>query len=381
MLAVTHWDIFCRVIDNYGDIGVCWRLAADLAARGQTVRLWVDDSSPLRWMAPGALEGSWPGVSVLRWQQSGEPEFLASLSRADVIVEGFGCEIEPAYLAHHFANGARKGERPGWINLEYLSAQGYAERSHLLPSPILQGPARGQTRHFFFPGFSAASGGLLREPDLLERQARFDARSWLSLLGVEANAGRLVSLFCYEPVLLPALLDRLRYGDTRTQLLVTTGRTAAAVQSWVADTATVRGGGGLGQFGKLSLVFLPTLSQLDYDHLLWSCDLNLVRGEDSLVRALWANKPFVWQIYPQDDNAHHAKLEAVLQAISAPASWRAFHLAWNDLSSTLPDRDLPQWHAASCNARAQMLLQSDLTTRLLEFAGASVASGLAPENR
>jgi hypothetical protein len=22
-----HWDIFCRVIDNFGDIGVCWRLA------------------------------------------------------------------------------------------------------------------------------------------------------------------------------------------------------------------------------------------------------------------------------------------------------------------------------------------------------------------
>ena len=381
MLAASNWDIFCRVIDNYGDIGVCWRLAADLAARGRTVRLWVDDPLPLRWMAPGALDGNWPGVSVLRWQQSGELDFLARLPRANVIVEGFGCEIEPVYLAHHFINGACNGDCPGWINLEYLSAQGYAERSHLLPSPILQGPAGGQTRHFFFPGFSAPSGGLLREPDLLERQARFDARSWLSLLGVEANAGRLVSLFCYEPVLMPALLDRLRDADTRTQLLVTAGRAAAAVQSWVADDATVRGGGTLGQFGSLSLIFLPTLSQRDFDHLLWSCDLNLVRGEDSLVRALWANKPFVWQIYPQDDNAHHAKLAAVMQAISAPASWRAFHHAWNGLSSTLPDWDLPQWHAASRSARAQMLLQSDLTTRLLEFAGTIVASGPAPENR
>ncbi|MEO7887531.1 MAG: elongation factor P maturation arginine rhamnosyltransferase EarP, partial [Polaromonas sp.] len=42
-----QWDIFCKVIDNFGDIGVCWRLAADLASRGHKVRLWVDDASAL----------------------------------------------------------------------------------------------------------------------------------------------------------------------------------------------------------------------------------------------------------------------------------------------------------------------------------------------
>ena len=47
------WDIFCQVIDNYGDIGVGWRLATNLAARGQRVRLWLDNSSVLRWLAPG----------------------------------------------------------------------------------------------------------------------------------------------------------------------------------------------------------------------------------------------------------------------------------------------------------------------------------------
>ena len=31
------WDIFCQVIDNHGDVGVCWRLARELAARGHTV--------------------------------------------------------------------------------------------------------------------------------------------------------------------------------------------------------------------------------------------------------------------------------------------------------------------------------------------------------
>ena len=65
------WDIFCRVIDNHGDLGVCWRLSCDLAARGQQVRLWVDDASALQWMASGALQGEVPDVRVLPWALAG----------------------------------------------------------------------------------------------------------------------------------------------------------------------------------------------------------------------------------------------------------------------------------------------------------------------
>ena len=44
------WDIFCSVVDNFGDIGVCWRLARRLSAGlGQQVRLWVDDLAADRW--------------------------------------------------------------------------------------------------------------------------------------------------------------------------------------------------------------------------------------------------------------------------------------------------------------------------------------------
>ena len=55
------WDIFCNVVDNFGDIGVCWRLACNLASRGKRVRLWVDDVSPLAWMAPSG----YPNVEVI----------------------------------------------------------------------------------------------------------------------------------------------------------------------------------------------------------------------------------------------------------------------------------------------------------------------------
>ncbi len=99
--APLRWDIFCRVIDNHGDLGVCWRLAADLAARGETVRLWVDDASALDWMAPGARQGTHPGVQVLPWRHPIDPTLLAALPVADVWVEAFGCEISPEFIANH----------------------------------------------------------------------------------------------------------------------------------------------------------------------------------------------------------------------------------------------------------------------------------------
>ena len=94
-----RWDIFCRVIDNFGDVGVCWRLAADLAARGHTVRLWLDDPQALAWMAPGALQGRWPGISVRAWSDASGPLVLQALSPAQVWVESFGCELPSTFVA------------------------------------------------------------------------------------------------------------------------------------------------------------------------------------------------------------------------------------------------------------------------------------------
>ena len=87
------WDIFCQVIDNFGDVGVCWRTAAELAARGQRVRLWMDDASALQWMAPQPWP---PGLSVHAWpvQAADIPVPIG-----DVVIEAFGCELPAAYLA------------------------------------------------------------------------------------------------------------------------------------------------------------------------------------------------------------------------------------------------------------------------------------------
>ncbi len=346
------WDIFCKVIDNHGDIGVCWRLACDLAQRGERARLWIDDPSALAWMAPHCHDR----VQIGRWNEGGGIEVPA-----DVVVEAFGCELPPRVV---LAMAARP-HAPRWINLEYLTAESYAQRAHGLPSPVLAGPGTGLVKQFFYPGFTPRTGGLLREADLLQRQQAFDRTAWLRRIGIDADDRRLVSLFCYEPLALAGLLEQLEHAAEPTHLLVTAGRATAAVQAQRAQA----GAADARRDSSLTLTYLPLLTQWDYDHLLWACDFNFVRGEDSLVRALWAGRPFAWQLYPQHDAAHHHKLDAFLTWLQAPASLRRFHEAWNGIRAGLPTLDMAGWQACAQAARASLLAQDDLSTQLLRFVG------------
>ena len=371
------WDIFCRVIDNFGDLGVCWRLSADLARRGHRVRLWVDDASALQWMAPGALQGEWQGVQVMQWDQTHDTPSLATLAPADVWIEGFGCDIDPEFIAARtdstWAPGLNDPNFPVWINLEYLSAETYVERAHALPSPVMQGPAKGHTKYFVYPGFTHGTGGLLRELGLLNAHQKWDdtdaKRHWLAERGVAWQDEFLISLFCYEPAPLAALLRQWAAHSRKTRLLVTAGRAAQAVQTALASL------GPLSTDCPLQITYMPTLSQAEFDELLACCDLNFVRGEDSLVRALWAGKPLVWQIYPQDDDAHHAKLMAFLKVLKAPSSLVQFHSLWNGMGASAPERNsdhllpthLETWRGAVRGLQAELLQMDDLTTQLIGF--------------
>ena len=373
-------DIFCRVIDNHGDLGVCWRLCADLAQRGHAVCMWVDDASALAWMAPQGCAG----VTVHAWPDDAALQALAqdtTFNIGDVVVEAFGCELPEAFQAL-----MAQGPSPVWVNLEYLSAEGYVARSHGLASPVMSGPARGMTKWFFFPGFTPDTGGLLREPDLLNpltpdgntttnitaghtRRSKFDRAAWLAGLPLDkpisANE-RLISLFCYEPAALQDLLKQLSQADAPTRLLVTQGRPSAAVAAATQALHMPNSG-----TGTLHISQLPYLSQTDFDHLLWACDFNLVRGEDSLVRALWAGQPFAWHIYPQDDLAHHDKLHAFEAALDMPADLRKFHAVWNGLETgplpALSRTTIDDWRVWGHQTLERLLAQTDLTSQLLSF--------------
>jgi len=346
-----QWDLFCRVVDNLGDVGVCWRLARDLASRGEQVRLVIDDPSALAWMAPAGA----PGVQVLPWPGPAVP--------GDVVIEAFGCDPPPDFVEAM----ARQAPAPVWINLEYLSAEAYVERSHGLPSP----QRNGLVKWFYFPGFTSRTGGLLREPRLMDERAAFDGRAWLAERGIAAQPGeRVVSLFCYDNPAVPALVAEL--AREPTLLLLTPGHAQRQVRTAPPG---------------LRLVGLPWLTQPDFDRLLWASELNFVRGEDSLVRAVWAGAPFVWQAYPQHDGAHAAKVQALLAAMASAPDVAALWRAWNGLGAApvggagpaLPALPaLAPWRDAVCAWRQTLLGQADLGTALLDFTlGKARTSGRA----
>ncbi|PJE39752.1 MAG: elongation factor P maturation arginine rhamnosyltransferase EarP [Pseudomonas sp.] len=368
------WDIFCSVVDNYGDIGVTWRLARQLVAEhGLAVRLWVDDLSAFARLCPqadvAALRQHQQGAEVCWWGDDWQ-----AVEPADVVIEAFACELPASYIAAM----ARRAQKPLWLNLEYLSAEEWVEGCHGLPS--LQ--SNGLSKFFFFPGFTAGSGGLLRERDLLEQRRAFQADSgarevFLRSIGVMPLPGaRLISLFAYENAALASWLDVLAADIQINQLLVPEGRILQHLQTWLGCSALRTGD--MQQRGQLHIQVLPFIQQDQYDRLLWSCDFNAVRGEDSFVRAQWAGRPLLWHIYQQADDIHLEKLDAFLVHYKAGLSadgqpalvelWHAWNTgqsvkeSWNELLQSWPEQ---QTHAEQwCLQRAS---QADLAEALVKF--------------
>ena len=369
------WDIFCVVVDNFGDVGVTWRLARQLAGEhGQGVRLWIDDLAAFGRLCPEAdIRASrqiLSGVEVCHWRADG-----ALVEPADVVIEAFACRLPADFEAAM----AQRSIPPLWLNLEYLSAEDWVAECHGLPS--LQ--ANGLAKYFFFPGFLARTGGLLRERDLLEQRRVFQAdpdnrTAFLRTLGVDWHPGeRLISLFAYELPLLAAWLQPLADDAQPSRLLVPEGRVLGDLSSWLGvDELRV---GDCYARGQLTLQILPFVSQEAFDRLLWCCDLNAVRGEDSFLRAQWAGRPLLWHIYPQEEQAHLHKLEAFLErycwslehelADNLRGIWRAWNNAelpgpaWPALLAELPGL---QDHAERwCRALAE---QEDLASQLVAFA-------------
>lgn len=250
---------------------------------------------------------------------------------AEVVIEAFACALPAQYLADMQA-ATRK---PLWLNLEYLSAEDWVGGCHALPS--LQ--SGGLQKFFFFPGFRHDTGGLLREQGLLQRRMAWQQdplarNTFLTRIGVQPAAGeQLFSLFSYECASLPGWLQALAAGSQPALLLVPEGRVLAGVQAWLGEPALV--GGAAVRRGQLRVQLLPFLDHDDYDRLLWSCDFNAVRGEDSFVRALWAGRPLLWHIYQQADEVHLHKLQAFLDLYleqlspSAVQGLTDFWLDWN----------------------------------------------------
>ncbi|MHB1359110.1 MAG: elongation factor P maturation arginine rhamnosyltransferase EarP [Rhodocyclaceae bacterium] len=390
-------DIFCAVIDNLGDAGVCWRLARQLAREhGWRVRLWIDDPSPLERLAPDRQAIP---VEVRRWQGD-----LPATHPADVVIEAFACELPPRYVAAM----ATLPRPPVWLNLEYLSAEDWVAGCHTLPSPHPRLPL---IKYFFFPGFVPGTGGLLRECPFAIPLLASGATGAVPMLAADladavpmlaadlADAVPMlaadpadavppaptfgetleVSLFCYDNSALPALLEAWRDGDAPVRCRVADGLPRQQVESWLGEPFP---SGCRHARGALELDAQPFFSQDGYDQLLAACQLNFVRGEDSLVRAQWAERPFVWQAYPQTNGAQRAKLDALLERYcalldtSTAVATHAFWQAWNgqgDIAARIAETwpvfraALPALAAQAPRWARQIAAHGDLAANLVKF--------------
>ncbi|MET3459045.1 elongation factor P maturation arginine rhamnosyltransferase EarP [Pseudomonas kilonensis] len=372
----VRWDIFCTVVDNYGDIGVTWRLARQLVAEHPcAVRLWVDDLRAFERLCPQidiTLSEQWQqGVQVCHW-----PADWPSTEAAEVVIAAFACQLPSAYMEAM----AERQTTPLWMNLDYLSAEDWVIGCHGLPSVKY----KHVQKYFFFPGFREGTGGLLREAGLLERRRQFqqDAeaqRRFLQGLGVErAPETCLISLFAYENEGLASWFDAMATDAQAFHVLVPEGRVLGDVERWlgVEDLKACA----LHRRGALTVQVLPFVRQDQYDQLLWCCDFNAVRGEDSFVRAQWAGRPMLWHIYQQEEDVHLEKLEAFLrlytQGLSETAEkaisglWRAWNagqdMAEHWKATRQEQQELAEHAQAWCLEQAS---RPDLAAALVKFYG------------
>jgi uncharacterized repeat protein (TIGR03837 family) len=370
----TTWDVFCRVIDNYGDIGIAWRLARQLAAEHDGgVRLWVDDLHAFQHLCPAinvdTETQNYCGVDVRAWGKN-----IAAVIPANVVIEAFGCALPEFYLMAM----STQSSPPVWINLEYLSAEAWVATHHTLPSPH---PSLPLTKFFFFPGYQKGTGGVLCERDLANRRDQFQraeiAAFWQRLGFAAARDDELrISLFAYQNAALPDFLDAWARGEQPITCLIPDGKLVPQLAAWLGESDLPVGE--IRRRGRLELRILPFLNQDDYDRLLWACDINFVRGEDSCVRAQWAQKPFVWQAYPQAENVHWDKLDALAQnyvaglpeaeANAVTAMWQAWNGrvdladAWSDFMKvkTVLDKHAHSW-------TSWLAAAGDLAGNLVDF--------------
>ena len=296
MSVLKRWDIFCKIVDNFGDIGVCWRLARQLQSEhGLQIRLWIDDLDAAQKIISGLNIAKSSQVcdkiTILQWPTADKEDEADFSKAAEVVIEAFACGLPSAYLA------AMVQQQSKWINLEYLSAEPWVADFHAKPSPQING----LTRYFYFPGFTDATGGLIRERDIFSLY--FD-KSRNSIEGLK------ISLFCYPSAPIQDLLTSMAESNQQINCYVPASSILPQIASFFCKEAIV-----VGDYlskKNLHVNVLPFLSQTDYDELLRDCDINFVRGEDSWVRAIWAGKSFIWQPYFQDENTHIKKLNAFL---------------------------------------------------------------------
>lgn len=355
-------DIFCEVVDNFGDAGVCWRMARILnKEQNWRIRLFCSDLNTLAKIAtkidPSLPEQTVDGILVLPWDAAQEA------NPSQIVLETFGCKIPDSFENRI----ALTKPAPLWINVEYLSAEAWVKDWHTLPSPHPRLPV---TKYYFYPGFMKGTGGVLFEKDYLYKETEFTIhrKELLDSIGANPDSEFNLFLFCYPGPWLELLAQALRKDQRSVQILAAPGKAREDLKKHLQGNE---------QF--LHFVDLPYVDQKEFDQWLWISDSLIVRGEESFVRAQLSAKPFIWNIYPIQTGEHLEKLSAFADCRTPYLGelselWKAVNIAWNTGDSAFIAL-WPQWRNSQQELAKSALLWrkhlfslNSLTNNICNFA-------------
>lgn len=299
-------DIFCDVIDNYGDAGVCLHLARNLSFQDYSVRLFCNNLTVLNTLL-NEQDLNNDHLTIENWEQP-----LTIYQASQVVISAFNCRFDP--VTTQSLQQAQNQNGTIIINLEYLSAEDWVESCHGLTSFV-----DNLNVYYFFPGFTSKTGGLNVDRTFKD-QCKLNLQKLKEQL-LSPHSTRTFSLFGYHNPIIADLIKVCSHSACTNEMLVFEGLALENLESITKLSFKLNETTKLND--KLSINVSPMVSHERYDEILLNSDFNLVRGEDSIVRAMHTGHPFLWHIYPQDENAHLTKLQSFLQ--------RMEHICLNDI--------------------------------------------------
>ncbi len=305
-MKVNSIDIFCEIIDNFGDIGVVYRISKELKKIFQNVRIRMvlNRLEEFKAINKKVKDIDFQEIDgLICVTEKYVKENAETFGTADVFIEAFGCNVPEEYIKRAKENSKL------WINLEYLSGEKWIEDFHLCESLI---DSKTLKKIFYMPGFSEKSGGVIIDSGFLERK-EYGKNNREEVLkkyfpNVDIKDKLIGTVFSYEKNF-DNLLEVLK-DYKRETLLILMGEKTQKSFSEILQKKLIENFGKIVKYGKITMMYADFLSQEEYEEVISAADFNFTRGEDSFVRGILLEKPFMWHIYLQEEKAHMDKIKA-----------------------------------------------------------------------
>ena len=305
-MKVNSIDIFCEIIDNFGDIGVVYRISKELKKIFQNVRIRIvlNRLEEFKAINKKVKDTDYQEIDgLICVTEKYVKENIETFGVSDVFIEAFGCNVPEEYVKQAKENSKL------WINLEYLSGEKWIEDFHLCESLI---DSKTLKKIFFMPGFSEKSGGVIIDSGFLERmkygKENRDEVFKKYFKDFDLKDKFIGTVFSYEKNF-ENLLETLKNYEKETVLLLMGEKTQKSF-SEILKKNLIEDYGNIVKYGKITMIYSDFFSQEEYEEIISASDFNFTRGEDSFVRGIISGKPFMWHIYLQEEKAHMDKIKA-----------------------------------------------------------------------